>query len=89
MDGDRPPKVVQTLRGLSFSASAARALAFLPTSFRPYPTIGNMGDGQLFKSYALDDQMSKSSCAKAFASLSRTTPLTAGFAGKGGILPLV
>jgi len=39
MVGDRPPKVFRTLRGLSFSASAARALAFLPTSFRPYPTV--------------------------------------------------
>ena len=57
--GDRPPKVYQTLRGLSFSASAARALAFLPTSFRPYPLSGNLGDGQLPKSYAFGDQMSK------------------------------
>lgn len=41
--GDRPPKVVQTLRGLSFSASAARALAFLPTSFRPLPDKRGFG----------------------------------------------
>jgi hypothetical protein len=83
--GDRPPKVFETLRGLSFFGVGC-SCAGVPAYFVALPNIGIWETD--IKSYAHKAQMSKGErCGVRLPQCRKASK--AGFAGKGGILPRV